>query len=75
MDGYHTNGGSLDNMLDDVDSQATDPMRAKNAIEHLQQKIVRTRELIKMEQISKEGSEYQQFLTGRLRGLMKTSSS
>ncbi|XP_064651790.1 transmembrane and coiled-coil domains protein 1-like isoform X5 [Lineus longissimus] len=54
MDGYHTNGGSLDNMLDDVDNQTSDPMRAKNAIEHLQQKIARTRELIKMEQISKE---------------------
>ena len=51
-----TNGGSSsDAGVDDVDGHAIDPVRTQQAIDHLQQKIHKTMELIKAEQNAKEG--------------------
>ena len=53
-----TNGGGSSSDaggVDDVDGHAIDPVRTQQAIDHLQQKIHKTMELIKAEQNAKEG--------------------
>ncbi|XP_067666229.1 transmembrane and coiled-coil domain protein 3-like isoform X2 [Haliotis asinina] len=57
------NGGSIDTMLDDVDEVDAHPLpetsessRVKAAIDHLHQKIDKTKEMIKTEQAHKEAN-------------------
>lgn len=59
------NGSSIDTMLDDVDEVDAHPMpetsessRVKAAIDHLHQKIDKTKEMIKTEQAHKEGENF-----------------
>ena len=62
-------GSSSDAGVDDVDGHAIDPVRTQQAIEHLQQKIHKTMDLIKGEQNAKEGSfSFRMFISRELRG-------
>lgn len=56
------NGSGSSDILEDVDSSATDAARTKAAIEHIQGKIDKIMRQIKEEQTQKEGNTHTFFI-------------